>query len=173
MYLTVRSSKIIWHTEYLQYTWEDIRFPIVISICSNTQIDFLWIGVSFIRFCNSENSIWWAHLYMRPPRTIKNIHSMIIFEPSGICWAAQEEEPDTLPIPLYSTDLDWPKNQQMYSLTNYNLQYLRFSPWFSWRFKLTSMWHYSVRIDPNILKDHTASMWLDNKVHELIAVKVL
>jgi len=121
MYLTIRSSKIIWHIEYLQYTWEDIRFSIVISICSNTKIDFLWIGVSFICFCNSENSIWWAHLYMRPPRTIKNVYSMIIFELPRKCGAAQEEESDTRPIPLYSTDLDWPKNQQIYSLTNYNL----------------------------------------------------
>ena len=158
MYLTVRSSKITWHIEYLQYTWEDIRFPIVISICSNTQIDFLWIGVSFKRFCNSKNCIWWAHLYMRPPRTIKNIYSTITFELPGNFWAAEEEESDTPPIPLYSTDLDLPKNQQMYSLTNYNLQDLRFSPWFCWRFKLTSMWHCSVQIDSNILKDHTASI---------------
>jgi len=29
-----------------------------------------------------------------------------------------------------------------------------------------------MQIDPNVLKDHTASMWSDNKVHKLIAVKV-
>jgi len=46
---------------------------------------------------------------------------MIIFELPRKCGAAQEEESDTRPIPLYSTDLDWPKNQQIYSLTNYNL----------------------------------------------------
>ena len=52
---------------------KNIGFAIIISVCSNTQRDLLGIRVLFEGFCYSKNGIWRTHLYVRPPRTVKQL----------------------------------------------------------------------------------------------------
>ena len=55
------------HISYLFHRWQNEGLPTVIPVCSYSEVDFLGIGILFVRFSHSQDGIRRTHFNVRPP----------------------------------------------------------------------------------------------------------